>query len=105
MPLDYDDAHANVAHPSLVFAEGLPLGTPIAIGNMIPEGLWRFALPPLAVRFDGLLEDGGVVTARPAIDTVLIEVTPGRVELTMRHAFRHGRGKSLLREIRVDVDG
>ena len=105
MPLDYDDAHANVAHPSLVFAEGLAAGTPVAIANMTPEGLWRFALPPIRLRLDGLLDDGSVVTVRPAIDTVLVEVTPGIVELTARHAFRHGRGRTLLREIRVDLDG
>jgi hypothetical protein len=40
----------------------------------------------------------------PNIDTVLIEPGPGQFELTARHAFSVGRGRSVLREIRIDVD-
>ncbi len=41
----------------------------------------------------------------PPVDTVLVEPEAGRVELTVRWTFPRGRGRTMLREIRVDLDG
>ena len=60
--------------------------------------------PAVPVTLSGVLDDGEVITARPPIDTVLIEPAEDRIELTLRHSFPRGRGKTLLREVRVDAD-
>jgi hypothetical protein len=104
LPHDFDARYWNVAHPSLQFDEHLRAGDPIAILGMTPDGPLTFELPALSVVLHGKTSDGRTLAARPPIDTVLVETNPGRVELVVRHVFPKGRGKTLLREIRVDVD-
>lgn len=105
LPLDFDHRYFNVAHPSLQFGEPLEPGELLAIVGMTLDEAWQIELPrvPLVVR--GKRDDGQVATARPPIDTVLIDVEADRLELTLRHSFSMGRGKTLLREIQVDTDG
>jgi hypothetical protein len=105
MPADFDVRHNNVAPVALQFDRPLGAGDPIALVGMTPDGLWKTELPPLPIALHGRYNDGRGVTVRPAIDTVLIEPLDDRIELTMRHAFPMGRGKTALREIRVDADG
>jgi hypothetical protein len=105
LPLDFDVRHFNVARPCLQFEEHLRAGDRIAILGMTLDGPFAVELPPLPIVMHGKTDDGRTLTARPPIDTVLIEPGAGRVELTVRHTFPKGRGKTLLREIRVDVDG
>jgi hypothetical protein len=71
---------------------------------MTAGGVWSVELPALRLAIHARFADGRVVTARPAIDTVLVEPIEDRVELSVRHAFPAGRGKTALREIRVDTD-
>lgn len=104
MPLDFDLRFFNVAHPSLHFKEALAPGDPISILGMHEDGLVRFELPAINLTVDGLTDDGRTLSARPAADTVLVEPGKDRIEITFRHTFPRGRGKTLLREIRVDVD-
>lgn len=104
MPRDFDRRFNNVAHPSLQFAEGLAPGTRIAVGGMTPEGSWHVDLPPVPVVLRGSYEDGKVLEVRPQVDTVLIEPEQDRVELTLRHCFAKGRGKTLLQQVQVDRD-
>jgi hypothetical protein len=101
MPADFDLRHHNVAHPALQFDEPLAAGEFVAILGMHEDGLWSIDLPAVPVTLSGRLHDGRRVTVRPLIDTVLIEPGKDEVQLTVRHAFPLGRGKSLLREIRV----
>lgn len=104
MPRDFDVRYWNVADPSLQFEEHLRAGEPIAILGMTLGGPLRFELPALPVVLRGKTTDGRTLTARPPIDTVLVDTNAARVELTVRHVFPKGRGATLLREIRVDVD-
>jgi hypothetical protein len=104
MPVDFDVRHNNVAPAALQFDPPLGAGDPIALLGMTADGLWKVELPAMAVSLHGRYHDGQVVTVRPAIDTVIVEPLDERVELTLRHAFPMGRGKTALREIRVDHD-
>jgi hypothetical protein len=104
LPHDFDPQYWNVAHPSLQFEEHLRAKDPIAILGMTPGNPFMLELPPLCVVLHGKTDDGRTLTARPPIDMVLVNVNAARVELTVRHMFPKGRGRTLLREIRVDVD-
>jgi hypothetical protein len=104
MPADFDVRHNNVAPAALQFDPPLGAGEPIALLGMTADGLWKVELPTVHVSLHGRYHDGRVVTARPAIDTVIVEPLDDRIELTLRHAFPMGRGKVALREIRVDHD-
>lgn len=102
MPEDFDIRYNNAAHPSLRFDDPLAAGERIAILGMHEGGLWQVDVPAVPVRISARLHDGRRIDVRPHVDTVLIEPTKEEVQLTLRHAFAVGRGKSLLREIRVD---
>jgi hypothetical protein len=105
LPRDFDARYWNVAHPSLQFDEHLRPTDAIAILGMTPSGPFACELPPLPVLVHGKISDGRTITQRPPIDTVLVETNAGRVEITVRAVLPKGRGRTLLREIRVDVDG
>ncbi|APR78514.1 Hypothetical protein A7982_03861 [Minicystis rosea] len=105
MPADFDVRHNNVAPVALQFDPPLGAGDPIALVGMTLDGLWKAELPSLPVSLHGRYNDGRSVGVRPTVDTVLIEPLDDRIELTVRHAFPMGRGKTALREIRVDADG
>ncbi|WP_044235535.1 DUF2169 family type VI secretion system accessory protein [Chondromyces apiculatus] len=102
LPADFDVRFNNVAHPSLRFEAPLLAGEAIAVLGMSPEGLVQFEIPEIAVRIVGRSDLSGRVEARPTVDTVLILPEEGRVELTLRKAFRLGRGRDVLRELRVE---
>lgn len=102
MPADFDIRYNNAAHPSLQLDEALVAGERIAILGMHEGGVWQVDLPAVPVRITARLHDGRRLNVRPHIDTVLVEPSKNEVQLTLRHAFAVGRGKSLLREIRVD---
>jgi hypothetical protein len=104
MPVDFDIRFNNVAPDALQFDPPLAAGDPIALLGMTPEGVWSVELPTLRLAIHARFADGRVVTARPLIDTVLVEPLEDRVELSLRQAFPAGRGKTALREIRVDTD-
>lgn len=102
MPADFDIRYNNVAHPSLQLEEPLGAGERIAVLGMHEDGLWQADLPGVPVRISARLHDGRRIDVRPHVDTVLVEPGKDEVQLTLRQAFAVGRGKSLLREIRVD---
>jgi hypothetical protein len=102
MPEDFDIRYNNAAHPSLRFDDPLAADERIAILGMHEGGLWQVDVPAVPVRISARLHDGRRIDVRPHVDTMLIEPTKEEVQLTLRHAFAVGRGKSLLREIRVD---
>jgi hypothetical protein len=105
MPADFDARHNNVATRALQFDVPLGTGDPIALLGMTVDGLWKVELPAMPVSLYGRYQDGRVVTARPAVDTVLVEPLKDEVQLTLRHAFPMGRGARALREIQGDTDG
>lgn len=104
MPADFDFRHNNVAPAALQFDPPLTAGESIALIGMTLDGLWKIELPRLAVCLHGRYQDGRTVTVRPAVDTVLVEPLEDELQMTLRHAFPMGRGKTSLREIRVDTD-
>lgn len=104
MPHDFDARYWNVAHPALQVEEHLRTGDLVAILGMTSTGTFTFELPALPVVLRGKTSDGRAITARPPIDTLFVDANAERVELTVRHVFPKGRGKTLLREIRVDAD-
>lgn len=105
MPVDFDLRYNNVAHPSLQIEPPLAVGDEIGVLGMTREGLLRFVIPAFPVVLFGIFDVAGKVEIRPAIDTVLIEPSRGRVELVVRASFALGRGHKVLREVRVDTDG
>lgn len=103
LPLDYDVRFDNVAHPALQLPASPPPGTAIAVLGMSESGTFQCALPGLDLVVHGL-RNGARETVRPPVDLVLVEPGRGRVELLSRVVFTMGRGKTALREIRVDTD-
>lgn len=103
LPLDFDARFWNVAHPSLQL-DALAAGEVIAVLGMREGGIFHVELPEMRTVFSGLTDDGRRFCARPSVDTVLIEPNEGRVELTARAVFPRGRKRTLLREIRLNVD-
>ena len=104
LPVDFDRRYYNVAHPSLQFSPHLHESDSIAILGMTESGLMSFALPALPIVIIGRSDRSGMRRVRPPVDTVLIEPSRGRVELTVRASFPMGRGGDVLREIRIDSD-
>jgi hypothetical protein len=102
LPEDFDVRHYNVAHPSLIFDHPLAPDDAVSILGMTPDLFaFRIARMPVVIRarYDDRTEE-----ERPAIDTLLVEPSRRRFEVSMRRAFPIGRGRTSLRELRVDVD-
>lgn len=104
MPLDFDPRHNNVAHPALMFDEPIAPGDEVSILNMNPAGILRFQVPALGVVVRGIFTVSGKVAHRLAIDTLLVEPSRRRFEITGRAALPVGRGRDVLREVRIDTD-
>jgi hypothetical protein len=105
LPLDFDARYFNVAHPSLQIDEPLVAGDAISILGMREDGLFRVEVPAFPVSVRATRDDGLPLSGRPLMDLVLVEPTERRVQLTARLVLPKGRGKTLLREVRVDIDG
>lgn len=103
MPRDFDDGYYNAAHPSLQLDEPLRSGDEIAVLGMTEEGLLRFSIPAFALRVRAHFDGRSPLEVRPAIDTVLIEPSAARIEISARASFPVGRGREVLREVRVDL--
>ncbi len=103
LPEDFDARHNSVAHPSLWSARGLVPGETIAVQGMTLDGALTFELPRLPVRIVGVFHDGTREVYDARVDTIVIEPELRRVELVGRRAFRLGRGKRVLAEVRVDA--
>lgn len=100
MPQDFDVRFNSAAHPSLRF-EALDDGEALAITGMTESNVWsvRLRLPRvfLTARYDH-----ETLESMARADTIVVEPLANRVTVTLRHAFRLGRGKKMLREVRVN---
>ena len=66
---------------------------------------WRRSTSPETwKRVRGIFDELGTVVVRPPVDTLLVEPDLARFELVARVAFPIGRGRKVLREIRVDTE-
>jgi hypothetical protein len=101
-PLDFSPRCNNVAHPSLWFEDGVAAGTMIGVAGMSEQPV-TFALPALEVEIRVRYEVSGSRTVMPAVDLLLIEPEPRRVELVARAAFPLGRGHDVLRDAVVEA--
>lgn len=104
MPLDYDARAANVAHPSLQLERAPEPGAVLRVLGMSHE-LVQMEIPHVPVVVAGRSDLRPWSKVRPAVDTILIEPEHGRMEMTFRAVFPLGRGKDMLREVRVVRDG
>ncbi|EYF05992.1 DUF2169 family type VI secretion system accessory protein [Chondromyces apiculatus] len=102
LPADVDLRHYNVAHPSLQVPTPFQPGDRISLFGMSERGLLVFELPPLDVTVRARRDDGRWQEGRPVIDLVLVEPGRARFEVTARLVLPKGRGKTLLREVRID---
>jgi len=103
LPLDFDVRHYNVAHPALQIPTPFQPGDRISTFGMSEGELFSFELPPLDVTVMARRDDGQWLGGRPVIDLVLVEPGRARFEMTARIVLPKGRGRTLLREVRIDV--
>jgi hypothetical protein len=103
MPLDFDIRANNLAHPALIFDVPLAAGDEISVVGMSTRGVLSFRMPELGVVIRARSDVGGKVQIVPHIDTLLIEPGAHRFEIVARAAFPQGRGRDVLREIRIDL--
>lgn len=84
LPLDFDFAHYNSAHPDLVYPGYLTGDEQVCVEGLTPAGSLRFTLPgyQLTVWLAGAGWDG--VEAPCVLDTVRIDLPLGRASLTWR---------------------
>ena len=68
------------------------------------RGLLSFQLPDLNVLIVAVRDDGTRTALRPSYDTLLLDADAHRFELAMRLALPMGRGRTLLREVRAELD-
>lgn len=104
MPLDFDLRYNNVANPALWLDEPLRPGDPVGVIGMSTEGIWSFAIPRLPVLFHARFDGAQAVSLQPEIDTLVLEPGEQRLEIVARRVFPVGRGREVLRELRVDLD-
>jgi hypothetical protein len=103
MPRDFDVRHNNVAHPSLLFETPLVEGDVVSVTGMSVD-LLRFELPRMPVVFRALSDVSGLRSVPATMDTVVVEPSRRTFDVVARAVFPIGRGKDVLRELRVDVD-
>jgi len=103
IPADYDARFENVAHPALQLDGIVEPSAEISVLGMSKEGLFRCETPNLNLMFHGIRNDSRT-KVKPLVDTILIEPASNRVEFVYRAVFPMGRGRTSLREIRVDID-
>jgi hypothetical protein len=103
-PLDFDPRFHQVAHPSLQMDRPLQPGDVLAAHRLCREGLFQITIPDLRLIAHLRRTDAPAVSLPLVLDTALLEPALGRIELTFRLVVPLGRGATLLREARLDVD-
>jgi hypothetical protein len=103
-PLDFDRRFHHVANPGLQMDRPLAAGDVIATRGMCSEGLFDVTVPELALVAHLRRTKGPPVSLRLVLDTAVLEPDAARFEITLRRVVPLGRGDTLLREARLDVD-
>lgn len=103
-PLDFDRRFYQVAHPSLQMDRALREGDVIATYGLCPAGLFDVTVPAIPLIAHLRRTSAPPASVPLALDTALLEPEAARVELTFRRVVPLGRGNTLLREVRLDVD-
>lgn len=103
-PLDFDRRFHHVAHPGLQLDRPLAAGDVIATHGLCPDGLFDVTIPDLPIVAHLRRTTGPPVSLPLVLDTAILEPDAARLELTYRRVVPLGRGDTLLREARLDVD-
>jgi hypothetical protein len=103
-PLDFDPRFNQVASPSLQMERPLQPGDVLAAHGLCKEGLFQITIPDLRLVAHLRRAAAPPVSLPLVLDTALLEPASSRIELTFRLVVPLGRGATLLREIRLDVD-
>lgn len=103
-PLDFDPRFHQVAPPSLQMDRPLQPGDVLAAHGLCREGLFQVTIPDLHLMAHVRRTDAPVLSLPLVLDTALLEPALARIELTFRLVVPLGRGVTLLREVRLDVD-
>lgn len=104
LPLDFDPRFNQVAHPSLQMDRHLQPGDIIAAHGLCEEGLFQITVPDLRLIAHLRRTDAPPASLPLVLDTALLEPESARIALTFRLLLPLGRGATLLREVRLDVD-
>lgn len=103
-PVDYDPRAASCASQDLWVEAPLTGDEPVEILGATREGVWRFALPRYAPRFEAVVR--GVAHELPThLDTFLIDADEQQVELTWRARVPIPRTIELIDTVILRGDG
>lgn len=103
MPKDFDMRAHNCAHPDLHFEDHLRPGDVVGVSGMSEDGSLAFALPNVVPRFISISDETGRREQEALPDTIIVQPAERRFEVTWRAAVPQGRGKDVLRELRVEL--
>ena len=84
LPLNFDFAHYNGAHPDLIVPHHLRGDEPIELEGLHPTGTLRSRLPGYHVYLLRRYEDGMILPAPMALDTLVLDVPRRRAYLVWR---------------------
>lgn len=101
-PRDFSLRYHNQAHPSLILNAPLAAGTPVALSQLRPAGLLRFALPSWSVKLQATRDNGAEEPVLLSPDTLVIEPDRMRFELIGRARLRLLR-TNRLRAVQLDT--
>lgn len=87
LPIDFDFAHYNSAHPDLVYPGYLDGDEEVALTNLHPSGELRFSLPRYRLALQLRLSAGPMAAASVNLDTLLLDLPEDRAHLTWRATF------------------
>jgi len=100
LPLDFNPSFFNVAPPSLCAPTYLEGGEEVAIDGCTAGAPLRFTLPRLSLELQWDF-DGRKTSARPVLDTILIEPDQGRLQMVWRAAQPVDKKLSRLRQVEL----
>jgi hypothetical protein len=103
-PADFDRRFHQVACPGLQLDRPLRAGDVLATQGLCAAGLFDVTVPALALVAHVRRSDGPTLSLPLFLDTALLEPDADRVDFTFRCVVPLGRGRTLLREVRLDVD-
>lgn len=103
-PYDFDRRFYQVAHPLLQMERPLKAGDSIATHGMCADGLFEVIVPDIPMVAHLRRHHAPPCSLPLVLDTALLEPEMARVEFTYRRVVPLGRGNTLLREVRLDVD-
>lgn len=103
-PTDFDRRFYQIAHPSLQMDKPLKAGDSIATHGLCTDGLFEVVVPDILLIMHLRRNRASSCSLPLVLDTALLEPEMARVEFTYRRVVPLGRGDTLLREVRLDVD-